>query len=263
MAQVGEALVEWSAKLHNALADLKDLLLDAGAPHPPSTDASPPALASPPEAGSTPTLAAFAGDEDQEAQQQRSGAASGAAGVDLGRLRRAVEAVGGVDAAVLCLEAAVYGFVELLGQHTRITSAGGEGEGGDEVAEGALRLSADIMHAVSRGSELHVFLVSTSCGCCRAPPWAASAGTCTVCHSAGCPGLRCLAQASRLLELATQQAAAGGDGAEQDVLFRQQLAVALAQGAEEALLCRYGRVSPALMVELAQLNADISRQFVV
>ena len=70
----------------------------------------------------------------------------------------AVQSIGGLEVALLCLEACVYDFIELLHQHAQLSVDDSQAQLADPHA--ALKLSADILHAVSKGGELHVFLVS-------------------------------------------------------------------------------------------------------
>lgn len=72
----------------------------------------------------------------------------------------AVAAVGGPEAAVLCIEASVYDYLELLQQHSQLCADMGLEIEARAGAAAALHLCAQVLHAVSRGSELHAFLAA-------------------------------------------------------------------------------------------------------
>lgn len=162
-------------------------------------------------------------------------------GQDNAALGRLVMQLGGPEAALLHVQASVYGFFELLQQHSAVTQqleapeqgAGDPQSSGHTGARGGtdpssvsaggaelLQLCANILHAVSKASELHIFL------------------------------------AVRLLEISLQAEASA-------VLGSDVAAVEAAQAAEEALVARYGMVREDVMSKLAHLNLSISRQYIV
>lgn len=65
----------------------------------------------------------------------------------------------------------------------------------------------------------------------------------------------CTAQTSRLLELTL-----AGEWAE---VLGPRAGVQAAEAVEESLRCRYGHVSPELMLELARIAAEVSHEYVV
>lgn len=143
--QLSQPLINWSAKLHTTINEFKRQY-DPHTPNPPPSHPQPtPTDAAAPLA--TPALSSAAPEP---------------------ALAASIASVGGIDAAVLIALSVVFDFIELLQQHAQLSRAyeqqGGEG-GGEGLREddggpmGTLRLTTDILHAVSRGSELHVFQV--------------------------------------------------------------------------------------------------------
>ncbi|KAF5829055.1 hypothetical protein DUNSADRAFT_16639 [Dunaliella salina] len=169
LAQVGSALTAWSRQLQPALAQFLEQTQRAfrevgGGPVPNSSNYS--------------SSSSTTNTSNNESGNSNSSSSSSSSSSGLGDL---VVAVGGPEAAVLLIEATAYDYLELLQQHTQLcASMYGGGSDGDEddrayvSAAAALHLCGQVLHATSKGSELHVFV------------------------------------AMRLLEVAQQQQAAGG-----------------------------------------------------